>query len=205
MKDAEIRKKEQARSSGSKPKEDSEEILVLDSEGDIVSGKEETVAPSRQKKGHKDYYNTQASDKSDIRGESRYVKPPPLKTLLGEVGLHCSDAELRKQSLIAWRNHLKSHGEYKSDRVLPSENHLTHAKILMAALSNFKHERIKNELTPRAKLFYKHDRYSIMYRSYHVPADTCSPYELMSKVDKDRDILYRLRCAPLNEFYSMLI
>jgi hypothetical protein len=44
-----------------------------------------------------------------------------------------------------------------------------------------------------------------MYKTYHVPADTCTPYELMSKVDSDRDILYRLRCAPLNEFYSMLM
>ncbi len=27
----------------------------------------------------------------------------------------------------------------------------------------------------------------------------------MSKVDKDRDILYRFRCAPLSAFYSMLM
>jgi hypothetical protein len=205
MKDAGIKKKKEARSSGSKPKEDSEEILVLDSEGDIVSGKDEAVALSKHKPGHKDYYNTQASDRSDIMGENRHVKPPPLKTLLGENGLHCSDAQLRKQSLIAWRNHLKSQGEYKPDRRLPSETHLKHIKILMAALSNFRHERIRNDLKPRAKLFYTHDQYSFMYMSYHVPADTCSPYELMSKVDKDRDILYRLRCVPLSEFYSMLM
>ena len=44
-----------------------------------------------------------------------------------------------------------------------------------------------------------------MYKSYHVPADSCTPYELMSKVDKDRSILLRLRCAPLNDCYSMLM
>jgi hypothetical protein len=75
----------------------------------------------------------------------------------------------------------------------------------MSALSDFKHERVKNQLSHRAKLFFKHPRYSMMYKSYDVPEDSCSPYELMSKVDKDRDILYRFRCAPLNEFYSMLM
>ena len=45
----------------------------------------------------------------------------------------------------------------------------------------------------------------MMYKSYHVPEESCSPYELMSKVDKDRDILYKFRCTPLNEFYSMLM
>ena len=124
-------------------------------------------------------------------------KRQPLRTLLGENGLNCSDAELVKQSLIAWRTHLKSRGDYRPDRRLPDETHLSHAKILMAALTNFKAERIRNELTFKAKLFYKHDRFSAMYKSYYVPADTCSPYELMSKVDLDRDILYRLRCAPL--------
>jgi hypothetical protein len=73
----------------------------------------------------------------------------------------------------------------------------------MSALSSFKFQRIKNQLTNRAKLFYKHDQHAMLYSSYYVPAESCSPYELMSKVDLDRDILYRLRCAPLNEFYSM--
>jgi hypothetical protein len=45
----------------------------------------------------------------------------------------------------------------------------------------------------------------MMYTSYHVPANSCTPYELMSKVDKDRSILLRLRCAPLNDFYSILM
>jgi hypothetical protein len=57
----------------------------------------------------------------------------------------------------------------------------------------------------KAKLFFKHEGYSMMYTSYHVPANSCTPYELMRKVDKDRNVLLRLRCAPLNEFYSMLM
>jgi hypothetical protein len=75
----------------------------------------------------------------------------------------------------------------------------------MAALSDFKNERIKCQLSYRAKLFSKHPRYSMMYKHYHVPEESCSPYKLMSKVDKDRDVLYRIRCAPLNEYYSMLM
>ena len=35
--------------------------------------------------------------------------------------------------------------------------------------------------------------------------DACYPFQLMSKVDADRDILYRVRCAPLNDFYSMIM
>jgi hypothetical protein len=75
----------------------------------------------------------------------------------------------------------------------------------MSALTSFKRERQKNQFTYKAKLFFKHEGYSMMYKSYHVPADSCSPYDLMSKVDKDRSILLRLRCAPLNDYYSMLM
>ena len=80
-----------------------------------------------------------------------------------------------------------------------------HVKILMAALSNFKKERVNCSLTKKAAIFFKHPRYSTMYKGYDVPEMTCTPYELMSKVDLDRDILFRFRCAPLNEFYSMLM
>ena len=66
-------------------------------------------------------------------------------------------------------------------------------------------ERVKCQLSHRAKLFFRHPRYAMMYKSYHVPEESCSPYELMSKVDKDRSVLYKFRCTPLNEFYSMLM
>ena len=52
---------------------------------------------------------------------------------------------------------------------------------------------------------YQHEQYSYMYKEYHVPKEACYPYQLMSKVDADRDILYRVRCAPLNAFYSMIM
>jgi hypothetical protein len=70
---------------------------------------------------------------------------------------------------------------------------------------SFKRERQQGQFTQKAKLFFKHEGYSMMYKSYNVPANSCTPYELMSKVDKDRGILLRLRCAPLNDFYSMLM
>jgi hypothetical protein len=175
----------EARSSGSKPKMESEEILELDSEGDIVSGKEKAVVQAALRPGDKNYINTRTSDKSDVKGYNKNP-PAPLTTLLGKDGLNCSDEELVKQSLIAWRHHLKSRSEYKPDRILPYETHQKHARILMSALSNFKEQRIKNQFTHRAKLLHKHDQYSIMYMAYHVPANTCTPYELMSKVDLDR-------------------
>ena len=155
--------------------------------------------------GHKNYINIRQSDKSDFLGFSNKYAPAPLTTLLGKDGLNCCDDELRKQSLIAWKHHLKNHGRYRPDKTLPRETHEVHARILMSALSDFKSERVKNQLSHRAKLFYKHPRYSTMYKSYYVPEESCSPYELMSKVEMDRDILYRFRCAPLNEFYSMLM
>jgi hypothetical protein len=201
-KDVSIKKRVEVRSSNSNPKEESEEILDLDSEGDIVSRKREAAVPAALSPGHKDYFSTRIGDNSDIKGYS-WNAEPSLKTLLEKDGLNCSDADLVKQSLVAWRH--RSHGEYKPDRFLPSTVQLTHAKILMSALTKFKEQRIRNQFSHRAKLYYKHDQYSVMYKTYHVSADTCSPYELMSKVDSDRDILYRFRCAPRSEFYSMFM
>jgi hypothetical protein len=63
---------------------------------------------------------------------------------LGEGGLNVSDEELSKQSLIAWRYHLRSQNQYKPDKILPKETHKTHVRILMAALSSFKNERVRN-------------------------------------------------------------
>jgi hypothetical protein len=199
-KDAKIKKRDEEQSSGSKP----EDVLELDSEGDIVSRTDKPATTAKPGPGHKDYFSIEMRSEN-IKGGVGYIKRPPLKTLLGADGLNASDQDLIKQSLIAWRTHLKSRGDYKPDMCLPRETHLKHAKILMAALSNFKYERVRNGLTYKAVLFYKHDRYSDLYKSYHVPEETCSPYELMSKVDQDRGILYRLRCAPLNAFYSMLM
>ncbi len=125
--------------------------------------------------------------------------------MLGANGLNCSDDELAKQSLIAWKHHLRCQNEYKPDKLLASTTHEAHVKILMSALTSFKRERQQNQLTYKAKLFFKHEGYSMMYTSYHVPANSCTPYELMNKVDQDRGILLRLRRAPLNDFYSMLM
>jgi hypothetical protein len=181
-------KAEKVRSTSSNSKSDLEEILELNSEGDIVR-KEEAVKEPTPRVGHKNYVSTRQGDKSDFLGYSHKLPEAPLTTLLGKDGLKCSDDELRTQSLVAWRHHLRTHGRYRPDKALPRQTHEAHAKILMSALSNFKNERIKCQLSRRAKLFFKHPQYSMMYKSYHVPEESCSPYELMSKVDKDRDII----------------
>ena len=114
---------------------DSEEILELelDSEGDIVGGKEEAVEQTALRPGHKNYIDTRImGDKSDMQGRYNKETPAPLKTLLGKDGLNCSDEELVKQSLTAWRHHLRCHRQYKPDKLLPHETHQAHARILMS-------------------------------------------------------------------------
>ena len=197
---------EQAKSP--KAKVDAEDSLVLNSDGDIEGAEivDQAALTRARIDQHKDFFSTkQSADKSDIHGFSRREKEIPLKTLLGESGLNCSDDELVKQSLIAWRHHLRCQNIYKPDKLLARQTHEAHVKILMSALTSFKRERQQGQFTHKAKLFFKHEGYSMMYKSYNVPANSCTPYELMSKVDKDRSILLRLRCAPLNDFYSMLM
>jgi hypothetical protein len=133
-----VKKNLEVQSRGSKPKEEAEEILELNSDGDIVGGKEEAVVQTALRTGNKNYYSTQSSDKSDIHGFRNIEAQSPLKTLLGKDGLNCSDEELARQSLIAWRHHLRCHDEYKPDKLLPAETHEAHVKILMSALSSFK-------------------------------------------------------------------
>ena len=160
------------RSTSSKSKLESEEILELNSEGDIVGGEEELVKKPALTRGHKNYVNTSQGDKSDVLGYCRILPEAPLMTLLGKEGLNCSDDELRTQSLVAWRHHLRNHGRYRPDKALPRETHEAHVKILMSALTDFKNERVKNQFSHQAKLFFKHPRYSIMYKSYHVPEES---------------------------------
>jgi hypothetical protein len=168
---------------GSKPKVVKEDSLVLNSD-EIVDPKASRKA---QIEAQKTYYSTKSSDKSEIRGYRNREEETPLKSLLGANGLNCSDDELVKQSLIAWRHHMRCQNNYKPDKMLPKETQQAHVKILMSALTSFKRERQHNQFTYRAKLFFKHkhEGYSMMYKSYSVPANSCSPFELMSKVDKD--------------------
>jgi hypothetical protein len=182
---------------------DNDDVLELNASGDIVGRAPEAVKDSRVKIC--DRPDTRQSDKFNIHGFQLKDKPAPLMSLLGEQGLQCSDDDLRRQSLIAWRHHLRSQGRYRPDKALPRQTQEAHVKILMAALSSFKKERVSCSFTKRATIFYKHPQYAMLYKSYDVPEATCAPFELMSKVDLDRDILFRLRCAPLHEFYSMLM
>ena len=114
MKIESIKKNLEVQSRGSKPKVDSEEILELNSDGDIVGGKEKAVEQTEAlRPGHKNYINTRTGDKSDMQGHHDKAAPAPLKTLLGKDGLNCSDGELVRQSLIAWRHHLRSQNQQK--------------------------------------------------------------------------------------------
>jgi hypothetical protein len=213
--DTSIKKKDSIKITGSIKKKDDikdlsissssteDDVLELNSSGDIVG--RPAVAVEEPQLRIWDRPDIRQSDKSDIHGFQLRSRPAPLKSLLGEQGLQCSDDDLRKQSVIAWRHHLRSQGRYKPDKSLPRETTEAHAKILMAALSNFKKERVHCQFTKKAAVFFKHPQYSMMYKNYGVPETTCAPYELMSKVDLDRDILFRVRCAPLCEFYSMLM
>jgi hypothetical protein len=89
------KKAEKVRSPSSKSKSDSEEILELNSEGDIVGGKEEAVKGPTMRVTHKNYVDTRQGDKSDFLGHIRKSPEAPLTTLLEKDGLKCSDEELR--------------------------------------------------------------------------------------------------------------
>ncbi len=140
-----VRKIVEVKSRGSKPKVDTEDTLELNSDGEIVGGKEEIVERkalrAAKMTAQKKYFSTKPSDKSEIHGYRRSIDEIPLKTLLGENGLNCSDDELVKQSLIAWRHYLRCKNEYKPDKALAAKTHEAHVKILMSALSSFKRER----------------------------------------------------------------
>ena len=187
-----IKKKDGIRDSSiSSSATDKDDVLELNHEGDIVSNAAGAVEEPPPTIGHKNYVpvNSREADKSNLYGFQLRDKPAPLKSLLGEQGLKSSDDDLREQSLIAWRYHLRSQGRYRPDKVLPKETREAHVKILMAALSNFKKERVNCSLTKKAAIFFKHPRYSTLYKSYDVPEMTCTPYELMSKVDMDKDLI----------------
>ena len=68
-----------------------QDVLELDSNGDIVSRQEEGIKekPSRSRAEYK-------LDKSQYEGLFLRPMSPPRKTLLGEGGLHVSDDELVK-------------------------------------------------------------------------------------------------------------
>ena len=116
------KKAEKVRSTISKSKSNSEEILELNSEGDIV-GKEEAVKEPTLRVGHKNYVDTRQGDKSEFLGYSHRLPEAPLTTLLGKDGLKCSDDELRAQSLVAWRHHLRSQlkGDIDQTKLCPGK------------------------------------------------------------------------------------
>jgi hypothetical protein len=109
-------------------------------------------------------------------------------------------------ALEAWRSHLRKKHEYLPDRDIASSVHLDHLKVLSSALTDFKRQRTALNLWGESAISYKHKRYSVICQKYRIPAEICTPKELMRSVErKDMNILYRKRCCQLNKFYSMLL
>jgi hypothetical protein len=118
---------------------------------------------------------------------------------------HLSDGQLGVMALKAWRSHLRKMHEYLPDRDIAKSVHLDHLKVLSSALTDFKKQRTALNLWGESAVAYKHERYGFICQKYHIPAEVCSPKELMRSVEqKDMKVLYRKRCCQLNKFYSML-
>jgi hypothetical protein len=109
-------------------------------------------------------------------------------------------------SLEAWRSHLRKQHDYLPDRDIPKSVHLDHIKIISSAITDFKRQRTALNLWGESAVAFKHERYSQICQKYHIPAEVCSPKELMRSVErKEMNTLYRKRCCQLNKFYSMLL
>jgi hypothetical protein len=119
---------------------------------------------------------------------------------------YLSDGQLGVMALEAWRSHLRKMHEYLPDRDIAKSVHLDHLKVLSSALTDFKKQRTALNLWGESAVAYKHERYALICQKYHIPAEVCSPKELMRSVErKEMNILYRKRCCQLNKFYSMLL
>jgi hypothetical protein len=145
---------------------------------------------------------------SVFKGHNRRVSPTPdlFQHYNAARDAHLSDGQLGVMALEAWRSHLRKKHEYLPDRDIASSVHLDHLKVLSSALTDFKRQRTALNLWGEGAVAYKHERYSVICQKYRIPAEGCTPKELMRSVErKDMNILYRKRCCQLNKFYSMLL
>jgi hypothetical protein len=109
-------------------------------------------------------------------------------------------------ALEAWRSHLRDKYDYLPDRALPKEVHLDHIKTISSAITDYKRQRTALNLWGESAVAYKHERYAQMCIKYHIPAEICTPKELMRSVEqREMNTLYRKRCCQINKFYSMLL
>jgi hypothetical protein len=145
----------------------------------------------------------------DYKGRNRRVSPPTpdlFENYNAARDTYLSDGKLGVMALEAWRIHLRKMHEYLPDRDIAKSVHLDHLKVLSSALTDFKKQRTALNLWGESAVAYKHERYGLTCQKYHIPAEFCSPKELMRSVErKEMNILYRKRCCQLNKFYSMLL
>jgi hypothetical protein len=144
----------------------------------------------------------------DYKGGNRRVSPTPdhYKSYSSTKDAHLSDEELGIMASEAWRSHLRNMHDYLPDRKIPPATHLDHVKVLNAAITDYKRQWSNLGLYGKGLLDYKHDQYALICRKYNIPAETCSPKELMDAVErKDMNVVYRKRCIPINKFCSMII
>ena len=142
------------------------------------------------------------------KGYNRRISPTPdhFKDYNAARDAHLSDGQLSAMSLEAWRSHLRKMHEYLPDRDIPKSVHLDHIKILSAAITDYKRQRTTLNLWGESAVAFKHERYAQMGVKYHIPAEVCTPKELMRSVEqREMNTLYRKRCCQINKFYSMLL
>jgi hypothetical protein len=178
----------------------------------VVAEKTTTItkSPSPEKylrldKSAQDNFHERASE---YKGDNRRVSPTPdlFQHYNAARDTHLSDGQLGVMALEAWRSHLRKKHEYLPDRNIASSVHLDHLKVFSSALTDFKRQRTALNLWGESAVAYKHERYSVVCQKYRIPAEICTPKELMRSVErKDMNILYRKRCCQLNKFYSMLL
>ena len=142
------------------------------------------------------------------KGYNRRISPTPdhFKDYNAARDAHLSDGQLSAMSLEAWRSHLRKMHEYLPDRDIPKSVHLDHIKILSAAITDYKRQRTTLNLWGESAVAFKHERYAQMGVKYHIPAEVCTPKELMRSVEqREMNTLYRKRCCQINKYYSMLL
>ncbi len=82
--------------------------------------------------------------------------------------------------------------------------HLTKIRVLQAALSNIKRDKIASQLRGKALVEFRHDDYRHLRKSYGIPEDTCTPKQLYERMH-DGSQLELKRCVSVSRYYSMLM
>jgi hypothetical protein len=182
----------------------SKALVIADKASDVTKSPPPEKYLGLDKSAQANYH----SKMDDYKGRNRTVSPTPdhFKNYNVAKDAHLSDGQLVAMSLEAWRSHLRKQHDYLPDRDIPKPVHLDHIKIISSAITDFKRQRTALNLWGESAVAYKHERYFQICQKYHIPAEVCTPKELMRSVErKEMNVLYRKRCCQLNKFYSMLL